>query len=604
MGNDSSVLSEYQVDDAHYAQLGPWTLHSATKKNSDSETVSVFTGKLKSYGQLSKEFQRAVERLKTLRHPSILKYLNSCIAGETVHLFVEYVTPLSQVLPQQTELEICCGLQNILSALDFIHSKASIVHNNLCKDAIFVTTGGDWKLGYFDLACSFAEVTEGFLDQIRSFRYEKAIAPEDEKKTKFPGGGNVSSRDIFAFGQLVKETISKCVESGVTDADVFRDLANKQMQSVTPQSRPTASVLSRHKFFDQPLLHAQEFLAQISIKSQKEKDEFFRDLPTLLYSMSESVVGCKLASSLLSRLVVLSVAAQQHLLPHLLIPRTDSTQGLFDASNYRLFVLPVVSRIFPVRDAQIRLVLLHYFPHFVGLMEPDHLVHNILPELLLGIKDTDDTVVAATLKALACLVPILGGSTVIGGTRLKLFTNGMPKESEIRPAKVLEMVRKKSSPNAVVHVRTLPERHEPDGGEDGVHSLLEKTDSDEHWSDWEAEGEEVCEDDREQGSNPIVPSDSTSASSFPGKKQELQSPARVTTKKPLVSDLSALEIQIKSREDEIDYFADMEPTITSTPAIFAPADEPMAVSTGSNGLDFNVQSQEEKDEVDGWNWDD
>jgi hypothetical protein len=48
-------------------------------------------------------------------------------------------------------------------------------------------------------------------------------------------------------------------------------------------------------------------------------------------------------------------------------------------------------------------------------------------QLLLGIKDIDDTVVAATLKALACLVPILGGSTVIGGTRLKLFTNGMPK---------------------------------------------------------------------------------------------------------------------------------------------------------------------------------
>lgn len=69
------------------------------------------------------------QRLKTLRHPSILKYLNSCVAGETVHLIVEYVTPLSQVLPQQTELEICCGLQNVLGALDFIHSK---VVNSLC----------------------------------------------------------------------------------------------------------------------------------------------------------------------------------------------------------------------------------------------------------------------------------------------------------------------------------------------------------------------------------------------------------------------------------------------------------------------------------------
>lgn len=86
----------------------------------------------------------------------------------------------------------------------------------------------------------------------------------------------MSSRDVFAYGQLVKETINKCVESGVTDSDVFRDLATKQMQNVNPQSRGSASVLSRHKFFDQPLLHAQEFLAEISIKSSAEKEEFFR----------------------------------------------------------------------------------------------------------------------------------------------------------------------------------------------------------------------------------------------------------------------------------------------------------------------------------------
>lgn len=88
----------------------------------------------------------------------------------------------------------------------------------------------------------------------------------------------MSSRDIFAFGQLVKETISKCVESGVADADVFRDLAIKQMQNTNPQSRGTPLALSRHKFFDQPLLHAQEFLAEIAIKSQTEKEEFFRYL--------------------------------------------------------------------------------------------------------------------------------------------------------------------------------------------------------------------------------------------------------------------------------------------------------------------------------------
>jgi hypothetical protein len=74
-----------------------------------------------------------------------------------------------------------------------------------------------------------------------------------------------------------------------------------------------------------------------------------------------------------------------------------------------------------------------------------------------------------------------------------------------------------------------------------------------------------------------------------------------------VGDLSALEIQIKSREDEIDYFADMEPTITSTPAVFAPVAEPpptVAAIEPTSRLDFNVQSHEAKDEDDGWNWDD
>ncbi len=162
--------------------------------------------------------------------------------------------------------------------------------------------------------------------------------------------------------------------------------------------------------------------------------------------------------------------------------------------------------------------------------------------------------------------------------------------------------------SAVANVRALPERHEPDGGEDGgVHSL-EKTDADENWSDWEAE-EDVYSNDQEEKEENFESLPVSVVSSISEKK--LQRSTNIPTKvikKPLIeSDLAALEIQVKSREDEIDYFADMTPTITSTPAVFAPVpmDLPTAsTSTKPNGLDFNVQSQEEKDEDDGWNWDD
>ena len=48
-------------------------------------------------------------------------------------------------------------------------------------------------------------------------------------------------------------------------------------------------------------------------------------------------------------------------------------------------------------------------------------------QLLLGIRDTHDELVAATLRALADLVPILGSQVVIGPHRHKHFGNGTPK---------------------------------------------------------------------------------------------------------------------------------------------------------------------------------
>ena len=182
-------------------------------------------------------------------------------------------------------------------------------------------------------------MNQGFLDRVRSFRYDKSIPPEDEKSLvankQLQTNNLIPSRDVYAFGQLVKETISKCVDSNVLDAEIFAELAAKQMQNVNPQSRGTVAALSSHKFFNQPLLVAQDFLAEIAIKTAAEKETFFRALAPLLYSTPESVVGAKLVHTLLSRMVVMNSSAQQHLLPHLLIPKNgNKTAFNFKQPNF------------------------------------------------------------------------------------------------------------------------------------------------------------------------------------------------------------------------------------------------------------------------------
>lgn len=53
--------------------------------------------------------------------------------------------------------------------------------------------------------------------------------------------------------------------------------------------------------------------------------------------------------------------------------------------------------------------------------------YSVFLQILIGLRDTDDTLVSATLYALSNLVPILGGAVVVGGERQKYFKEGRPK---------------------------------------------------------------------------------------------------------------------------------------------------------------------------------
>jgi hypothetical protein len=100
--------------------------------------------------------KNALQRLKTLRHPNILKYIDSVDLPTHLHILTEPVKPLTLSKPialanTMAQLSASLGLQQVCSTLSWLNNEAKLVHSNIHPGSIYTTDSGDWKLSGFDL---------------------------------------------------------------------------------------------------------------------------------------------------------------------------------------------------------------------------------------------------------------------------------------------------------------------------------------------------------------------------------------------------------------------------------------------------------------------
>ena len=276
--------------------------------------------------------------------------------------------------------------------------------------------------------------------------------------------------------------------------------------------------------------------------------------------------------------------------------------------------------MFCVHDASIRLVLLTHLNAFIRTFQIDDLKYRVLPELLVGIKDTDDYLVSTTLRALADLVPILGAATVIGGNRGRLFTDGRPNKIQrskknhhvtfATPSKTVNTLNVPNGPEQTPALY-LPERPSPDGGEDRTEVNFTFSEE-ENWSDWEAHDTEdnstdsALKDKLDESTDAIVieeelmtvtpltlPSSTALAKKYPNKK-------------PVISDISELDIKhsksMTETAEEIDFFTDMEPVIQKTQILHV--EEVRLPEANNASFTSNLVPTATEADGDGWGDDD
>lgn len=381
-----------------------WSLHQGKKKGS-GEAVSVFAFDIKASSDLQVQTAKAAaKRLKTLRHPNILTFLDSIETDKVIYIATEHVVPLETFLQNNSdshnETAISWGLHQILKGLSFLVNDCNLIHNNVCMSSIFVDAAGEWKLGGVD----YMYPAQG-PDSIPPVKILPALQKYDppEKMETIKVQGQKWASDMWGLGCLIWEVFNGSLprtSSLKTVGKIPKKLVPSycELVSANPKTRPNPGsflqdLRKKGAFLSSPFIDSMLFLEEIQIKDQAEKNKFFSSLTPSLDSFPPQMCRNKILPQLLNAFEYGNAGSS------VLAPMFKIGKHL-DTDEYQKKIVPCVVKLFSSPDRSTRVNLLQQIEFFVEHLSHGVVNDQIFPNVVSGFMDTNPVVREATVKAM------------------------------------------------------------------------------------------------------------------------------------------------------------------------------------------------------------
>mmetsp|Transcript_21482 Transcript_21482/g.43948 ORF Transcript_21482/g.43948 Transcript_21482/m.43948 type:complete len:836 (-) Transcript_21482:43-2550(-) len=478
MGNSSSASLPYKISPtpttpASSPQSHGWAIYSATRKT-DNGPVTAFQAskaelartplrKNPSLNQLIPALHH-FHRIKRLIHPRILRahatldtdYPSSATGSDapsassssaapgldalhqsattgTLIIVTEEATPLDDWLdsldptsPAANSAAISWGLYDIVEALVFLHTQAKLAHGMICPRAIFVTPGGDFKLGGFDLITPIG-IEDGGGGPTPHFRtYEAATCPDEYRSPERVGqrydvlqqSAPIHSIDCYSLAVLIEYIYAhpNAGTNGKVPAPLQKALL--RMKNESPKLRPRLGPLLKCPVFDNPYVMAQLFLDEVTAKPAEEKIMFLQSLPDILNRgvLSEDVAVHKILPLLI--LSINGVAGSESAMAQdvnrreilAIVPLLFQIAESFLTKKPELFqrhITPLVPILFGVKDRGVRGAVLQKISLLESQLDNASVNTHVFEPMCSGFSDSSAALRELTLKSTIVLVPKL-----------------------------------------------------------------------------------------------------------------------------------------------------------------------------------------------------
>ncbi|KAM9741587.1 N-terminal kinase-like protein [Menidia menidia] len=393
---------------------GIWTLHRGKRKTT-GEPVSVFVYEMAQGTEQQTQLAKAAfKRMKTLRHPNILAYVDGLETDKSLYLVTEQVTPLAVHLKAQAdkggagELEVSWGLHQIVKAVSFLVNDCHLLHNNLGMWAVFVDRAGEWKLGALDHVAPEQGDPSGV-----SLPTPKAVYPDMEKydPPEIPNSsGEKWAGEVWRLGCLIWEVFN----GPLPRTSSLRSLGKIpkllvphycELVGANPRARPNPSrFLQKCRepggFLSNSFVESNLFLEEIQIKEPAEKQQFFQDLSDNLDSFPEDFCKHKVLPQLLTAFEFGNAGA-------VVLTPLFKVGKFLSAEEYQQKIIPVIVKMFSSTDRAMRIRLLQQMEQFIQYLNEAAVNSQIFPHVVHGFTDTNPAIREQTVKSMLLLAPKL-----------------------------------------------------------------------------------------------------------------------------------------------------------------------------------------------------